>query len=528
MSNGLLSRKLKATIAKNTFSVPGYVQVRYKTGRKFLIPDSLKPRPNIRTNRYAPSKGDSYNRRWRGNGPYTNDQASDGPDDQVQRQLDNLIEQGVQKTAAIELGLSTEPVLQEFFGQSHHPHISSFMKAKVDINHINDKAIRTYWQAIENFLPEDPLTKMFVTSSRGKLRHRSYTWASPHDADTDGVGSTGNRMNLGWHMFLFTNPILGKRLLFDGTDAKFVPGPPSVWRHRLWAGGSVVLHRMFAEQLPSPATVHQVERPVGLRIVGVNKTPEKVFVTVRKEFHRIEGKVHPDEYNVRGVVQALSEEPAYNKNKIQTHGPWLSETYTLCFLRNAPKLSSEGAATKVIAPPGKAKFSHTLTPDRHLLFCWSALSYNAHLIHLDSAFAQKEYGAKDLIVHGPLTLMLILEWFHREITRYAVERQLSRFHLQSIDYKNLAPLYVDEPMTLCTKPTKFQTPGTLADSWEVWVQKDMGEGVTSMAFKGTIKLRIEQDPDVKRSLQLGPKGDPSNLEPDDEAGDTSGFKSPFF
>lgn len=526
MSNGLLSRNLKAKIANNTFSIPGHVQVRYKTGRKFLIPDSFKPR-NTKTNRYAPSEGDRYNSRWQGTGNHTNDEVNPGPGAQVLRSLDNVIENGVQAAASTELGLSTEPVLQEFCGQPHHPHIASFVKAKVTLNYVNEKAVNTFWSAIDGFIPEDPLTKGFVTSSRGKMRHQSYTWASSRN--TSGKeGTSANRMNLGWHMFLLTNPILGNRLLFDGTDAKFLPGPPSVWRHRLWAGGSIVLHRMFGAQLPSTAALHQVERPVDLRVVGVNKTPEKVFLTVRKEFHRIEGKIHPDEYNVPSVVQVLSEEPAYNKNKVQTHGPWLSETYTLCFLRDAPKLSSAGAVTKVIAPPPKPKFSHTLTPDRHLLFCWSALSYNAHLIHLDSAFAQKTYGAKDLIVHGPLTLMLILEWFHREITRYAMERQLSRFHLQSINYKNLAPLYVDEPMTLCTKPTKFQTPGTLADSWEVWVQKDMGEGITSMAFKGTIKLRIETEPGVKKSLQLGPQGDPSGPGPGEDYADANGFKSPFF
>ena len=44
-----------------------------------------------------------------------------------------------------------------------------------------------------------------------------------------------------------------------------------------------------------------------------------------------------------------------------------------------------------------------------LLFRFSALTFNAHRIHYDRAYATNVEGYPGLVVHGPLTAMLLME-----------------------------------------------------------------------------------------------------------------------
>ena len=50
-----------------------------------------------------------------------------------------------------------------------------------------------------------------------------------------------------------------------------------------------------------------------------------------------------------------------------------------------------------------------LRPDEVMLFRMSALTYNAHRIHYDLAYAREVEGFPALVVHGPLLALLLLE-----------------------------------------------------------------------------------------------------------------------
>ena len=52
----------------------------------------------------------------------------------------------------------------------------------------------------------------------------------------------------------------------------------------------------------------------------------------------------------------------------------------------------------------------TLTPSETLLFRFSALTFNTHRIHYDLSYARDVEGYKGLVVHGPLTATLLLNW----------------------------------------------------------------------------------------------------------------------
>ena len=126
--------------------------------------------------------------------------------------------------------------------------------------------------------------------------------------------------------------------------------------------------------------------------------------------------------------------------------------------------------------PRPPAFSHALTPSPALLFRFSALTFNAHAIHLDPGFARVVEGHRAPLVHGPLTLALLLAALDcrlRETGR--ADRTVA-----ALDYRNLAPLYAGEELRLCGREAD-------ADGLEVWVEgPDGGLAVRGTAVLGTV------------------------------------------
>lgn len=120
---------------------------------------------------------------------------------------------------------------------------------------------------------------------------------------------------------------------------------------------------------------------------------------------------------------------------------------------------------------------HVLTPDRTLLFRFSALTFNAHAIHLNPDHCRNVEGLPNLLVHGPLTLTLLLTMVEGGIVKQVTGTDGSPMRVRSITYRNIAPLFVDEPMTLCArmKSSNDVLPGYSSfdlrgDVWEVWIE----------------------------------------------------------
>lgn len=87
-------------------------------------------------------------------------------------------------------------------------------------------------------------------------------------------------------------------------------------------------------------------------------------------------------------------------------------------------------------------WSQIMRPDSILLFRFSALTFNAHRIHFDQEYAKDVEGYPNVIVHGPLLLLLALEAFK------------SRFDgkvLESVEYQIRGPVYLGEQITISGK-----------------------------------------------------------------------------
>ena len=83
---------------------------------------------------------------------------------------------------------------------------------------------------------------------------------------------------------------------------------------------------------------------------------------------------------------------------------------------------------------------HTLTPSETLLFRFSALTFNTHRIHYDLPYARDVEGYKALVVHGPLTATLLLNWateLFGPIRRFA--------------FRAVSPAFVGEILTLVAR-----------------------------------------------------------------------------
>ncbi len=98
------------------------------------------------------------------------------------------------------------------------------------------------------------------------------------------------------------------------------------------------------------------------------------------------------------------------------------------------------AAPSVAAPPTpeNGTWSRTITPDARLLFRFSALTFNAHRIHYDRPYAEREEGYPGLVVHGPLTAMLLADLIRRHTPR----------PIRTFAFRGLAPLFDLAPFHL--------------------------------------------------------------------------------
>lgn len=111
-------------------------------------------------------------------------------------------------------------------------------------------------------------------------------------------------------------------------------------------------------------------------------------------------------------------------------------------------------------------------PERRLswspvaLFRFSALTFNAHVIHYNETATRETEGHPNVVVHGPLNLINILDYWR---DMYSGDKQL-----REISYRAMSPLYAGDEYLIRTDYSRdFDDEQT----WDIVVEK---EGVTCM------------------------------------------------
>lgn len=102
------------------------------------------------------------------------------------------------------------------------------------------------------------------------------------------------------------------------------------------------------------------------------------------------------------------------------------------------RTARESAPPKPVAVP-EARSSRTLTADAALLFRFSALTFNAHRIHYDRAYATGVEHYPGLVVHGPLLATLLIDHVLRDEPGATVT---------AFDFRARAPVFDGESFTL--------------------------------------------------------------------------------
>lgn len=213
----------------------------------------------------------------------------------------------------------------------------------------------------------------------------------------------------------------------------------------------------------------------GIRDVQIKGSPgsEKVFVGIERRIAPA-----PDSELDEGRIELrLSLWGA-------SHLDVLIERRNIVFMRSKTPSTAAGDAAipsksaKILKPTHKPTFSHTLLPTPQLLFRYSALTFNAHSIHLDKGYCREVEGHRNLLVHGPLSLTLMVEVLERHLKRTYPERTP---RIAEIEYRNLAPLYAEEEMKVCGRDMSSGKRDGVGE-FEVWVEgKEGGYAVRGKA-----------------------------------------------
>ncbi|MEU5979938.1 MaoC family dehydratase N-terminal domain-containing protein [Streptomyces sp. NPDC047315] len=109
-----------------------------------------------------------------------------------------------------------------------------------------------------------------------------------------------------------------------------------------------------------------------------------------------------------------------------------TEEQDLVYKQPAPPTPTGARPAAPEPTASEAPWSYRLTPDPTLLFRFSALTYNAHRIHYDRDYATGVEGHPDLVVHGPLLALALLELPRR----HAPHREVASFA-----FRSTAPLF---------------------------------------------------------------------------------------
>jgi 3-methylfumaryl-CoA hydratase len=202
-----------------------------------------------------------------------------------------------------------------------------------------------------------------------------------------------------------------------------MPVPPGAGLRRMFAGGRAWRHGTLRIGAEATRRTWQASS-----VVKEGRTGPLHFVTVRTEISQ-------------GGQVVVSEEQdlVYREPAVSGEAPAPAGAAPAPASGGAVPAPASGGAVPVPAAPvpaGDGDWVVEVNPV--LLFRYSALTYNAHRIHYDRPYATEVEEYPDLVVHGPLTAILL--------ARMAEQR--SGRAIRGLGFRASAPLFVDRRVWL--------------------------------------------------------------------------------
>ncbi len=214
----------------------------------------------------------------------------------------------------------------------------------------------------------------------------------------------GDALPLPWHWFHFLPRAPQAALDVDGHPQRGGFLPPIPYPRRMFAGARMRVHSPL--RVGRPAEREGTIRDVVLKS---GKTGRLAFVTVAYRFMQ------------DGVL-------------------CLEEEQDIVYREPGARVPAPQPVPLPALPEGR--WWRSVQPDSRLLFRFSALTFNAHRIHYDRAYADEVEGYPGLVVHGPLTAVLLLQ-----LVRQSTPRPVVAF-----SFRGVAPIFDLAPIRLVADP----------------------------------------------------------------------------
>ena len=217
----------------------------------------------------------------------------------------------------------------------------------------------------------------------------------------------GDALPPGWHALYFLPRFRGDELRPDGSPREAGVVPPMPLPRRMFAGERLRFHR--------PIRIGDaVRRETALADISLKSggTGTLVFASVVSQIFTPAGLALEEERRTvfREEVKAGEGNQAPRREEAPTDVPW----------------------------------RRRIEPDAVLLFRFSALTFNSHRIHYDRTWAMQTEGYPGLVVHGPLTSTLLID--------FARDHNPGRTFL-TYTTQARAPLFDTAPFELRGRPT---------------------------------------------------------------------------
>ena len=250
----------------------------------------------------------------------------------------------------------------------------------------------------------------------------------------------------GYHLVYFTPSIVESELGLDGTDRTVNPLSP--YTRRMWAGGELTWAKDTNALLRVGQEVRETTKLLSAEPKKLKNGGEMLVVSVEKTFENDKGIALVDKRNWVFQKEITLENPLTPPAKPEQ--------------KNLPM----GGHTRDFCQSDVT------------LFRFSALTFNGHKIHFSPEWCRQVEGHRNCVVHGPLNLINILD-FWRDTAKDASLESAPK----SVAYRAMSPLYMGEPYRILLAQSGADGHSTVSGEWTA----DIWDSYGKQSMKGTIR-----------------------------------------
>ena len=268
---------------------------------------------------------------------------------------------------------------------------------------------------LRQLLDFNQVQRLSLSLGRPNLyRDRSIHPSSLPPDDQTPLPFEGTSLPPGYHLIYFTPAALPEDLGVDGTDRSYSPASP--FTRRMWAGGELRWEKSNPLRIGEEAI--ESTRLISAEPKITRAGEEMIVIGVEKRFENEAG------------LSLIDRRDWVFRPKLE--GPPPQDHDVLSAAKDSEDLLPPHASRET-----PSHRSRDFLQTEVSLFRFSALTFNGHKIHYSRPWCRDVEGHREIVVHGPLNLINILDfWRDSQDSDYSIPASLS--------YRATAPFYAGE------------------------------------------------------------------------------------